>query len=276
VVGALDARQADPQLIFEVAARVRALAQDYVPPDFGDAPGPDAALFLCAIDHRSGYRRAHEVGGRGPYDGSALIWALGCAAERRRSGALSAASLSGVDGRQLEELFRVGGESISGPEQRARLWRDLAAGLGERYEGSAGALVAAAESRLGGPGGLIARLAEFEAFADPLAKKSFLFAKIAARRGWLSVADPDRWEVCADNVLMRLALRSGLVQPGPVDAVRGATREALKRVSGEATLEPPVLDDLLWELGRRDPDLLGTAGGADLREPPRPEGTVWY
>ncbi len=277
MVGALDARhQADPQLISEVAARVRALARNYRPPDFGDAPGLDAALFLCAIDHRSGYRRAHRVGGKGPYDGSALIWALGCAAERRQSGSLSAGYLSGVDGGQVEELFRVGGETVSGAAQRARLWRDLAAGLGERHEGSAEALVAAAQSRLGGPGGLIARLAEFEAFADPLAKKSFLFAKIAARRGWLSVADPDRWEVCADNVLMRLALRSGLVQPGPVEAVRSATRDALKRVSGEAGLEPPLLDDLLWELGRRDPDLLGTAGGADLREPPRPEGTVWY
>jgi hypothetical protein len=44
----------------------------------------------------------------------------------------------------------------------------------------------------------------------------------------------------------------------------------------EAGLEPPLLDDLLWERGRRDPDLLGTAGGADLREPPRPQGTIWY
>jgi hypothetical protein len=277
VVGAVDARHpADPQLISEVAARVRLLAEDYRPPEFADAPGPDAALFLCAIDHRSGYRRAYLVGGKGPYDGSALIWALACAAERRSPGMLSAASLADVDGRRVEELFRVGGETVSGSEGRAGLWRDLASGLGERYEGSAEALIAAAESRLGGPGGLIARLADFEAFADPLAKKSFLFAKIAARRGWLTVADSDNWEVCADNVLMRLALRSGLVHPGPVEVVREASRTALKRVALTAGLEPPVLDDLLWELGRREPDLLGTAGGHDLDEPPRLEGSVWY
>jgi hypothetical protein len=277
VVGAVNARHPiDRQLISQVAARVKELAEGYEPPGFAETPGVDAALFLCAIDHRTGYRRAFLVGGKGPYDGSALLWALGCAAERRRPGLLSAASLADVDADRVAELFRIGGETLAGPPERAQLWRNLAAGLGERYEGSAEALLAAAESRLGRPGGLIARLAEFEAFADPLAKKSYLFAKIAARRGWFAVADAESWELCADNVLMRLALRSGLVHPGPVDVVRAATREALKRVAEEAGLEPPLLDDLLWELGRRDPDLLGTAGGHDLHEPPRLEGNLWY
>jgi hypothetical protein len=277
VVGAVDARYpADPQLISQLALRVRELAAGYEPPDFADVPGADAALFLCAIDHRTGYHRAYLVGGKGPYDGSALLWALGCAAERRHPGLLSAAPLAAIEGERVEDLFRVGGETVAGAPERARLWRDLAAGLSQRYEGSAGALIAAAESRLGGRDGLVSRLAEFEAFADPLAKKAYLFAKIVARRGWLAVADPESWEVCADNVLMRLALRSGLVHPGPVEAVRAATREALKRVAGEAGIEPPLLDDLLWELGKGDPDLLGVAGGDDLREPPRPEGTLWY
>jgi hypothetical protein len=277
VVGAVEARRPiDPQLISQVAERVRGLAADYRPPDFAEAPGADAALFLCAIDHRTGYARAHLVDGKGPYDGSALLWALGCSAERRRPGLLSAASLSGVDAERIEELFWVEEETIAGAEERARLWRNLAVGLNERYEGSTVALLSAAQSRLGGPEGLIERLAQFEAFGDPLAKKAYLFAKIAARRGWLEVVDPESWEVCADNVLMRLALRSGLVQPGPVDAVRAATREALKRVAGEAGIEPPLLDDLLWEVGRNDANLLGKAGGADLREPPRPEGTHWY
>ena len=252
------------------------MAADYRPPDFAEAPGADAALFLCAIDHRTSYADAHLVDGKGPYDGSDVLWALGCNAERRRPGLLSAASLSAVDAERVEELFRIDRETIAGAQERARLWRNLAAGLNERYEGSTVVLLRAAQSRLGGSEGLIERLAQFEAFGDPLAKKAYLFAKIAARRGWLEVIDPERWEVCADNVLMRLALRSGLVQPGPVDAVRTATREALKRVAAEAEIEPPLLDDLLWEVGRKDADLLGAAGGADLREPPRPDGTNWY
>ena len=266
----------NPELISQVAARVRELAEDYVPPSFDEAPSADAALFLCAIDHRTGYRRAYLVGGKGPFDGSALLWRLGIAAERRHPALLSATSLGAVDEATVEKIFRIGGETVAGAAERARLWRDLAARLGERYEGSAEALIAAAEGHLGGPGGMIARLGAFEAFSDPLAKKSYLFAKIAARRGWLEVLDPGSWEVCSDNVLMRLALRSGLVHPGPAEQLRAATRDAFKRVAGEAGVEPPLLDDLLWELGRRDPDLLGTAGGHDLNEPPRPGGTTWY
>jgi hypothetical protein len=262
-----------------VIARLRALAARYEPPSFPEATSPEATLFLCAVDHRTGYREAHTVGGLGPFEGSDLLWQLGWAAERERPGTLSAPSLRAVDAAGVEELFRVDGETIAGADLRARLWRDLAAGL-EPYDSTAAGLLAAAGGRLRGEGGLIGRLSAFEAYSDPLEKKSFLFAKIAARRGWLEVADPECWEVCADNVLMRLALRSGLVAPdaggGGPDAVRAATRTAFKRLAVEADISPPVLDDMLWELGREDPDLLGAAGGAELREPPRPAGTVWY
>ena len=121
----------------------------------------------------------------------------------------------------------------------------------------------------------MARLARMEAFADPLAKKSFLFAKICERRGWFGVTDTENWEVCADNVLMRVALRSGLVAPGPLAEVRSATRSAFKSVAAEAAISPPVLDDLLWELGRNDADLLGGSEG-DLREPDRDPDLLWY
>jgi len=258
-----------------VTARVRELAGDYSPPDFAEVPHADAALFLCAIDHRTGYRRGYLVGGRGPYEGSALLWALGLCAEQRRPGRLSASGLAEIDPADVGEMFRIGGESVAGADIRARLWRDLARGLEAEYGGDADALLAAPNGRLAGPGGLLGRLAEFEAYADPLQKKSFLFAKIAARRGWFDVADPESWEVCADNVLMRVALRSGLVRPGPLDQVRAATRSALKQLAADSGLSPPVLDDLLWERGRDDPDLLGRGGG-ELAEPPREPGVNWY
>lgn len=261
--------------IERVAERVRELARSYQPPTFGELPGPDAALFICAIDHRTGYRGRYLVDGRGPFEGSALMSALALRAERRRPGLLSAAALSDVDEGEVAAIFRIGGQAIAGAGERARLWRDLAAGLNEHYEGSAAALIAAAGGRLGGSGGLLERLARFEAFSDPLQKKSLLFAKIAARRGWLTVSDPERWQVCADNVLMRLALRAGLVRDGDAERVREATRDAWRRVADAAAIEPPVLDDLLWELGRDDPDLVGSDAG-DLTEPPRPPGTLFY
>lgn len=258
-----------------VAARVRELAADYEPPDFAEVPTPDAALFLAAIDHSSGYRRAHTVEGEGPFEGSALLWARALAFERRRPGLLSAESLADVSERELATMLEVNGDGVSAPGERARLWRDLAEVMLEDYDGRAVELIASAEGRLGGPGGVLARLAGAEAYSDPLQKKSFLVCKIWERRGWLAVVDPELWEVCADNVLMRLALRAGLVEPGETEEVRAATRDALKAVAEEAEIPPPVLDDLLWERGREDPDLIGAEAG-DLREPPRRPGVHFY
>jgi hypothetical protein len=266
---------APPDAGARVAARVRELAELYEPPAFADVPDQDAAIFLCAIDHRTGYRGRYLVGGRGPFEGSALLWATGLLEARRRAGLLAAETLADVTSERVADVFRIGGETVADPDRRAELWRDLAAGLAARYEGASATLIAASDGHLGGGGGLLARLAEFEAFSDPLQKKSFLFAKICERRGWLEVADPESWEVCADNVLMRLALRAGLVMPGSLEEVRSGTRIAFKELAGEAGLSPPVLDDLLWELGREDPDLLGAEGG-DLHEPPRDPASAWY
>lgn len=266
---------ADPDALKRVAARVKELAADYEPPTFGEVPNPDAALFLAAIDHQTGYTEPHLVDGEGPYEGSALLWALGLRAERRAPGALTARSLLGVDPAAIAAVFRAGQDTLHDPERRAKLWDDLATGLLKEYGGQAQALIDASGGRLGGPGGVLFRLSEFDAFADPLRKKAFLVAKVWERRGWLEVSDPESWEVSSDNVLMRLALRSGLVEEGEVEEVREATRDAFKEVAEEAKMSPPVLDDLLWEKGREDPDLLGNEAG-DLSEPPRREGVVFY
>lgn len=260
----------------QVAARVRALLATYRPPDFAHVPDPDAALFMCAVDHKSGYEGTYAVDGEGSLRGSALMWAVGLRAARERGGSwLSAPALVSVKADEVAEAFRIGGETVRDPDRRAALWLDLAAGLIRDHGGSAASLNAAAAGRLGGAGGLIELLARYDAFADPLAKKAQLYAKICERRGWLTVSDPEHWEVSADSVLMRLALRSGLVAPAGLEQVRAATRDAFRRVAREADISPPVLDDLLWERGREDPDLLGREGG-DLREPPRDPESDYY
>ena len=265
----------DPDALARVVARVEELAADYEPPTFEEVPHPDAALFLAAIDHQTGYTEPHEVDGEGPYEGSALLWALGLRAERRAPGALTARSLLGVPAEAIAAVFRAGQDTLHDPERRAKLWDDLAMGLLMAYGGPAEALIEASGGRLGGSSGVLFRLSQFDAFADPLRKKAFLVAKIWERRGWLEVTDPENWQVSADNVLMRLALRSGLVDQGDVDEVREATQDAFKQVADEAGVSPPVLDDLLWERGREDPDLVGNEAG-DLTEPPRREGVVFY
>jgi hypothetical protein len=265
----------DREALGRAAERVRELAGSYEPPSFDHVSDPDPALFLCAVDHKTGYRGRHLVGGEGPFDGSALMWAVGLRANQRERGLLRADRLLDVTGEEVGEWFRIGGETVADPERRAELWRDLAAGMLKRYKGSAAVLIDRADRRLAGDGGLLGRLAAFEAYSDPLGKKSFLLAKICERRGWLEVRDPEHWEVCADNVLMRLALRSGLVEPGPLEQVRPATRETMKALADAAGIAIPVLDDLLWELGRDDPDLLGRDAG-HLREPERDPTSAWY
>ena len=250
-----------------VVARVRELRAGYTPPDFGHVPGPDAAIFLCAVDHRTGYERPHRVGGAGPFEGSELMWAVAL----RRPEMLAATAVRDVEPATVSELFTIDDETVADPERRAALWRDLARGLERDYDGSGQRLLDSANRRLAD---LLDRLGAFEAYSDPVAKKSQLLAKICERRGWFEVTDPEHWEVSADNVLMRLALRSGLVEPGVLDEVRPATRDAFKRVALETEIPAPELDDMLWELGRSDPDLLGVV--ADVSEPPRDPASAWY
>jgi hypothetical protein len=256
-------------------ARIRELAVEYEPPDFAHVPDPDAALFLCAVDHRTGYERAHLVDARGPFAGSELMWTVALRAAAREPGLLTAARLQNASARDVARWFQIGDETVADPQRRAELWRNLAAGIARDYGGSAARLLAACGDSLGGPAGLLSLLAVYDAYADPLAKKSFLFAKIAERRGWLEVGDPESWEVAADNVLMRLALRSGLVAEGPLEEVRPATRDAFRELARAAGISLPILDDMLWELGRDNPDLLGRDAG-DLHEPPREVGAAWY
>ena len=238
-------------------------------------PDPDAAIFLCALDHKTGYARPHRVGASRPLSGSELMWALGLRSAEREPGLFTARRLREATAHDVSRWFGIDEEAVRDPERRAELLRDLASGLLRDHDGSAAAILAASGGRLGGPGGLLSLLRPYEAYSDPLGKKSYLFAKISERRGWIEVADPESWEVSADNVLMRLALRSGLVEPGPLQAVRADTRDALRALAAEAGLSPPVLDDLLWELGRDDPDLLGREAG-DIAEPSRDPTSVWY
>jgi hypothetical protein len=259
-----------------VSERVESIFHVYEPPDFAHVPDADAALFLCAVDHKSGYTDAHLVGGDGPFRGSELMWAVGLHASRERGERwLRADALRGVTAEEVATAFTIDTETVADPERRAGLWRDLAAGLVRDHDGSAAKLNATAGGRLGGAGGLLELLSRYEAFADPLAKKGQLYAKICERRGWLVVEDPGSWEVSADSVLMRLALRSGLVATGGLDEVRAATRDAFHAVAERTEIAPPVLDDMLWELGREDADLLGTEGG-DLREPERNPDSAYY
>jgi hypothetical protein len=220
------------------------------------------------------------------------MWEAAVHAEQREPGRVAAPRLVAVSGKEVAELLEVEGDTVAGADERAELWRDLALKLVSGYDpracaeghepvGHAQTLLDAANGSLAGDGGLLARLATFDAYSDPLQKKSMLFAKICERRGWLVVSDPESWQVCADSVLMRVALRCGLAEPADdLETLREATRDAWHDVADAAGVPVPVVDDLLWERGREDPDLFGTAGadrhGSELTEPPRAPGELRY
>jgi len=186
---AVEARHpVDPQLISQVADGCAA-GRRLPSPGLRRGARRRRGAFLCAIDHRT-VRRAHLIDARA-LRGQRRALGTRCSEERRRPGLLSAASLSAVDpsGRGA---FRIEGERSPVRKSGPRLAQPRGR-LNQRTKDLDGASQRR-QSRLGRSAGLIERLASSRPSATP-AKKSYLFAKIAARRGWLEVGRPGRWEV---------------------------------------------------------------------------------
>ena len=160
------------------------------------------------------------------------MWAVGLRAARRRPGLLTAATLADVSGADVAATFRIARETVADPGRRAVLWRDLARGLLRDYSGAAAALL-----ELAGGKARRRRWPARPACSRPRpAGEEVTAAGEDLRAPRLArVADPEHWQVSADNVLMRLALRSGLVATDDdVERVRAATRDVFARVAAEA------------------------------------------
>ena len=220
---------------------------------------------------------AHLVGGEGPSRAARCSGHLGCArraprpghAERRAACATSTPS-------EVAELFRIerrdaspargAGAAVARPGRRASSATTRAA---------PSALLDAAGGRLGGDGGLIARLARFEAYSDPLreevlpVRQDRRAPRLARGRrprelGGLRRQRPDAARAALGPG--RAGRRRRRCGPPPATALQGGWR-------AEAGVAPPLLDDLLWELGRERPRPARDRRRRDLREPPRPPGT---
>lgn len=152
-------------------------------------------------------------------------------------------------------------------EERVSQWRDASRLLIERYEGDVMGLYEAARHRLRGEGGILARLAECQAYSDPVQKKSFLFIMFATQCGAWQIEDLHNLHVAVDYHIMRVALRSGMVRihddvlshrlrsrevvsADEDNLIREAVREAcdlLVRHSGQSVFD---VDHVLWSMGR--------------------------
>lgn len=229
-------------------------------------------FFLTAIDHEthgSGIRYEAEVNGS-RFHGSDLLYRLASQADRAEPALFTPAAMRAIDADKVAAVFTApNGRSLPDPELRAALLRDAAERLIAEYDGDLGVLFARAGNRLVGrtTPGIRERLARFQAYADPLAKKTNLLVKLLRRERLLTLRDEENIDIPVDPVVMTAALRSGVVQctekaiadqlargeplgDETVPALRRKTADAFRQVAARSGLAVDALDDLLWGYGR--------------------------
>lgn len=231
-------------------------------------------LVMVAMDHRlSRPGRPYEayINGR-LYHGADLLYKLGVMKFNEDPGFFEASRLAKIKTEDVVKWLSVeyGGKVVKPPDPdvRAELLRDLGVKLLKLYDGDPYGLIVEARGYLKyGGGGFINLLKVFKAYQDPVEKKAYLLAKFLERRGVLSIVDTYNKEVPVDNHLVRIALRTGLVEVDDetLEAIaanmeftdeqdtmlRFITRIAYKEVSKAGGVDPFILDDLLWSFGRR-------------------------
>lgn len=157
--------------------------------------------------------------------------------------------------------------TIDRVDERVAQLHDCAQVLLRLYEGDVCALHRQAEGRLQGKDGILRRMSAFRAYSDPVQKKSFLFLMFAAKSGIWELADLGALKVAIDYHIMRIALRSGMIEvhdPNLAetlkareevkaeidDQVREVVREGcdlLIKYSGHSVFD---VDNILWMMGR--------------------------
>ncbi len=229
-------------------------------------------FFMVAIDHRTsiGGRTFEGVVEGEYYRGADLLYRLGALKWSEDPEFFTAermAHLTLEEARRWLSVRQPRPMVIPGLEERVALLRDTARRLLELYNGSVMELYRASEGRLLGERGLLRRLEFFKAYEDPIRKKSFLLVKFLLRRGIWHFADLTALRVPVDNHLTRIALRYGIVRvldhklknklisslPATAyedQVIRKAVREAYAVVVKQRELDPTVVDDILWNLGR--------------------------
>lgn len=159
--------------------------------------------------------------------------------------------------------------TISNPERRIELLKSGAEGLLSNFEGSVSTLL----HRCGGylqtrdKPGLIQLLSGFDAYSDPLQKKTWVLCNLVREIApWWVILDPENLSMPIDYHMQRVALRAGMIlvpkdiheklqKRAPADEdldskIRRAAQSAyliVSRISGYSVLD---LDRIFWSLGR--------------------------
>jgi hypothetical protein len=192
-------------------------------------------------------------------------------ASRRRLGDFSAERIKGYSASDLLSLFSddldPAHSCADRVEERLLQLHNCAERLLQHFDGQAMAVYDRSHGRLTDPGGLLELLSTFQAFADPMQKKSVLLAGMLHEVGIWPLQDFQQLKVAMDYHAMRVALRSGMVdvagaalardlrERAPVShavnqAVRSSVSTACDLIVRESGLSVFAFDKLIWHLGR--------------------------
>lgn len=227
-------------------------------------------FFMVAIDHSTHGSKRFETTIDGEfYHGSDLMFYLARMAQEKDPYLFTACRMVDVSEEDVASIFNIGDKVVSNPAQRAMLLRDAAEKLLKYYDGDIKYLFETSGNYLlrEDHKGVLQLLNSFTAYEDPLQKKSFLLVKLLRRQNLLNVKDTQNLKFPVDNVLVTIALQSGLLKVNEktlerklldgellsnseVVQLRKATQEAFEVVSRASGLGPDILDDLLWTYGR--------------------------
>ncbi|MCY0868691.1 MAG: iron-sulfur cluster loop [Desulfurococcus sp.] len=225
---------------------------------------------MVAMDHRlSRPGRPYEAELEdGFYHGADLLYRLGARKFSEDPGFFDPARLASIRLEEVESWLSVGGARPPDLEVRTLLLRDLGLKITRLYGGEVKRILEESKGRLYGTmsePGLIDLLRVFRAFEDPVEKKSLLLAKFLARRGILNTAG--RLGIPVDNHLSRIAYRLGIVMVsgslwGKIRSgvevtreedilLRMAVRRGYELISEKSGVDPSIVDDYFWLMGRR-------------------------
>ena len=228
-------------------------------------------FFLCAL--LFDFKGMHAVLDVREYLGSDLFFALAGREARRDPRAFSVERMARITAEEFGTIFSADRDpahpSTSRGAERARLLRETADALRERYGGSLEALLQESEGylRRQDGNGLLDALSALPGYYDPHLKKAFVLLKIWQRLGLWEARDQHNLFIPVDYHLLRVALRSGIVRVQSAgwqqrlrdkaaatveeeEQIRAAVKQAYKRVEELSGVDVFTLDELFWTLGR--------------------------
>ena len=151
-------------------------------------------------------------------------------------------------------------------EERSRLLIDSGKIIKEKYDNKLTNLVTKSDGYLiKDEKGLYKLLEQFEAYADPMRKKSTILIKFAQDAGLLKIKDPENMIVAMDYHMQRVLLRMGCVEINDPELknklfnkealesdeeIRTACVEALRIIGQTADYPADKMNDFFWPLGR--------------------------